>query len=258
MMENPVAGPFEGASLDQALRPAVSVVVPALDEEKALPEVLARLRDQRDAPTFEVILADGGSADRTVALFTEIAAAWPVPRPSVRVVACRRRGRAAQMNTGARPARGEGLLFLHADTLLPPAALATVAAALHDRRVVGGGFRHRFLEKGSLLRVISIWATARSRLCRIHYGDQAMFVRRSVFEALGGFEEVPLFEDLRLARSLRCAGRVVTLPIPATTSARRLTQGGVLRTGLLFAALRLRHALGADPGALRRGYPDVR
>jgi len=238
--------------------PAISIVVPALDEEKALGEVLASLGSQSEAPPFEVILADGGSADRTVALFSEIAAAWPAPRPAAQVVACRRRGRAAQMNAGASAARGEDLLFLHADTLLPSGALVAVAEVLRDRRVVGGGFRHRFREPGALLRVISIWATTRSRLCRIHYGDQAMFMRRSVFETLGGFEEVPLFEDLRLAQSLRRAGRVVTLSIPATTSARRLSQGGVLRTGLRFAALRLRHALGADPGALHRGYPDVR
>ena len=85
-----------------------------------------------------------------------------------------------------------------------------------------------------------------------------MFVRRSVFEELGGFEVVPLFEDLRLARALRRAGRVVTLPLSVSTSARRLTEGGVLLTGMHFAALRLRHALGTDPGLLRRGYPDVR
>lgn len=258
MKEKPPAGAGEGRPGAAAGLPEISVVVPALDEERALPGVLASLRGQRVPPPFEVILADGGSRDRTVPLFSEITASWPKPRPGVFVVACERRGRAAQMNAGARAARGECLLFLHADTLLPPAALAAVAAALRDRRVAGGGFRHRFREPGAFLRVISIWATARSRLLRIHFGDQAMFLRRSVFEALGGFPDVPLFEDLRLARSLRRAGRVVTLPIHATTSARRLARGGALRTGVQFAALRLRHALGADPGVLRRGYPDVR
>jgi rSAM/selenodomain-associated transferase 2 len=205
-----------------------------------------------------VILADGGSGDRTTALFSEITAAWPGPRPRSQLVESARRGRALQMNAGARAARGDVLLFLHADTLLPPEALAAVDAALRDRRIVGGGFRHRFDERGVILGTISLWSTARARLTRVHYGDQAMFVRRQVFEALGGFQEIPLFEDLRFAQAMRRAGRVVTVPLAVTTSARRLRECGVLRTGLQFAALRLRHALGADPGVLRRGYPDVR
>jgi len=109
-----------------------------------------------------------------------------------------------------------------------------------------------------LLRVISGYATARSFLRRVHYGDQAMFIRRSVFEELGGFQEVPLFEDLRLAKVLRARGRVVTLPLSAVTSARRLRQCGVARTAVRFAWFKLRDALGADPARLKADYPDVR
>jgi rSAM/selenodomain-associated transferase 2 len=239
-------------------RPSISVVVPALDEEQALPRILETLLRQQGAPPFEVILADGGSGDRTTALFSEITKAWPEPRPQNRLVRSERRGRAVQMNAGARAALGDVLLFLHADTLLPPEALAAVDTALRDRRIVGGGFRHRFDERGPILTAISIWATARARLTRVHYGDQAMFVRRQVFDVLGGFQEIPLFEDLRFAHALRRAGRVVTVPLDVTTSARRLRECGVLRTGVQFATLRLRHALGTDPVVLRRGYPDVR
>ena len=239
-------------------RASISVVVPALDEELALPRLLEGLRRQEGAPPFEVILADGGSGDRTTALFSEITASWPEPRPASRLVVSARRGRGAQMNAGARAARGDVLIFLHADTLLPPAAMAAVEAALRDRRIVGGGFRHQFDERGLILAAISIWATARARLTRVHYGDQAMFVRRTVFEGLGGFQEIPLFEDLRFAQALRRSGRVVTVPVSAVTSARRLRECGVLRTGLQFASLRLRYALGSDPVLLRRGYPDVR
>jgi rSAM/selenodomain-associated transferase 2 len=262
MMETAAAAPRPGAASRPqdagARRPVISTVIPALDEEKAIPDVLEGLRRQQAPPAFEVILVDGGSADRTVPLFREAAAGWPEPGPDLRVVVSGRRGRSAQMNAGAGAARGEALLFLHADTVLPPGALAAVASALRDRRVAGGGFRHRFREPGFLLRIVSAWATTRSRLLRIHFGDQAMFVRRAVFEDLGGFEEVPLFEDLRLARVLRRSGRVVTLPLCVRTSSRRLAAGGVLRTCMQFAALRLRHALGVDPGLLRRGYPDVR
>ena len=238
--------------------PAISVVLPGLDEERVLPDALSSLRDQVDAPPFEVILADGGSVDRTVALFQEAISSWFASWRSGVVVHCPRRGRAMQMNFGAARASGDALLFLHADTRLPPGGLQAVAEALRDPHVVAGGFRHQFREPGVLLRVISFWATARSLVRRIHYGDQAVFIRRSVFDGVGGFPEIPLFEDHGLAKRVKRAGRVITLTLAAETSARRLLQGGVLRTGIQFAWLRLRHALRADPEALRRDYPDVR
>lgn len=243
----------------------ISVVLPTLDEEAALPATLAALRDQVEAPPFEVILADGGSRDATVALF-EASFAWRVEGsgagagadPGGRVVRCTARGRAAQMNAGAALARGDVLLFLHADTLLPSRGLAAVAAALEAPRVAGGGFRLRYLEPDARLRLVASWATLRSRLTGIHYGDQGMFLRRDLFRRLGGFPPLPLFEDLRLARRLRKEGTVITLSYAVRTSGRRLLQGGVLRTCLRFAWLKARHALGAAPGALWRGYPDVR
>jgi GT2 family glycosyltransferase len=162
------------------------------------------------------------------------------------------------MNMGAATAQGKALLFLHADTRLPPGATLAVTRALTDAAVAGGGFRHSFDETGAILGLISCWATARSRLLRIHLGDQAMFVRRALFERVGRFPEVPLFEDLFLARKIRRAGRVVTLPLAVRTSARRLLKGGIIKTGLLFARLRVRLALGADVTRLRQLYPDIR
>ncbi len=162
------------------------------------------------------------------------------------------------MNLGATVACGEAFLFLHADTILDPRGLAAVMGALFDPRVAGGGFRLAYREPDFRLRIIAAWATIRSRLLRIHYGDQAIFVRRRVFERLGGFPDIPLFEDLRFSRALRRAGRVRTLPIAVATSGRRLLQGGVVRTSLAFAWLKTRHALGADPARLRSLYRDVR
>ncbi|HEU4400795.1 MAG TPA: TIGR04283 family arsenosugar biosynthesis glycosyltransferase [Candidatus Polarisedimenticolia bacterium] len=253
--------------------PRLSIVIPALDEEAALGPLMASLEAQAAGPPLEVILADGGSRDKTIARFRDLtggragrdsaaqamgAGSWAARGWEARLVACPSAGRATQMNAGARAARGEALLFLHADTRLPPGATAAIASVLADPRVVGGGFRHRFSEPGLLLRLISAYATARSLLRGIHYGDQAIFLRRSVFETLGGFTEVELFEDLRLSRALRRRGRVVTLPLAAETSARRLRAGGVGRTALKFAWLKIRHALGADPARLKTGYPDVR
>ena len=235
----------------------ISVVIPTLDEEAALPATLAALRVQTQAPPFEVVLADGGSGDATVARF-EAALGAPGRGLEGRVVRCAMRGRAAQMNAGALSARGGTLLFLHADTLLPEEGLAAIARALDDPRVAGGGFRLRYDEPDARLRLVGAWATLRSRVTGIHYGDQGMFLRRDLFRRLGGFPPLPLFEDLRLARLLRKEGTVITLPYAVRTSGRRLLAGGVLRTCLRFAWLKARHALGADPAALRRGYDDVR
>ena len=139
MMDRALDGKGGTTAIEDGACPSVSVVIPALDEEKALPEVLESLQRQEGAPPFEVILADGGSADRTAAFFSEIAAAWPQPRPASLLVESPRRGRAAQMNAGARAARGDVLLFLHADTLLPPGAIAALGTALRDFAAPGWG-----------------------------------------------------------------------------------------------------------------------
>jgi rSAM/selenodomain-associated transferase 2 len=236
----------------------LSIVIPALNEAQALASVLASLENQGADPPFEVLLVDGGSTDATIARFKELTRAWPAPALLARWITCPRPGRATQMNMGAAAAGGKALLFLHADTRLPRGAARAVVRALEDPAVAGGGFRHSFDSRGALLRLISIWATARSRLTGVHLGDQAAFVGRATFEAIGGFPEVPLFEDLFLARRLKKAGRIVTLPLTVETSARRLLACGVLRTGLQFAWMRIRLGFGADIEELKAHYPDVR
>ncbi|HKN48077.1 MAG TPA: TIGR04283 family arsenosugar biosynthesis glycosyltransferase [Candidatus Polarisedimenticolia bacterium] len=236
----------------------MTIVVPVLDEEAILPAFLIGLEGQEDRPVLQVILVDGGSRDRTIDLFESRASGWSARGWTASVVVVPEPGRALQMNAGARLGSGEALLFLHADTHLPRGATAAILKALAEPDVAGGGFRHSFHERGLLLRLISAWATARSLTRRIHYGDQAIFVRRALFERLGGFPEVPLFEDLGLSRALRKLGRIRTLPIAAETSARRLRQGGIGRTALRFAWIKLRRALGADPARLMAGYRNIR
>jgi len=235
----------------------VSVIVPALDEAGAVPSLVEALARQQAPPPFEVILADGGSADDTAGRFAT-AAATLLPEGAATIVRCEQRGRALQMNAGAHAARGDALVFVHADTLLPAAGLAMIAHALGDGIVVGGGFRLAYQERHPGLALIAAWASARSRLTGIHYGDQAMFVRRDVFVRLGGFPEVQLFEDYRLSARLRREGRVITLPLAVRTSGRRLLRAGIASTALRFAWLKLRHARGADPADLAREYRDVR
>jgi rSAM/selenodomain-associated transferase 2 len=245
-----------GAPEDTGAAPSISVIVPALDEEKAMESLVGMLAGQADPPPFEVILADGGSADSTVARFARAAAAR-LPGVAARIVPGMKRGRAVQMNAGAAAARGGILVFVHADTHLPAEGLMAIERAL-GRGAIGGGFRLAYRERHAGLALIAAWASTRSRLTGIHYGDQAMFVRRDRFFAIGGFPEVPLFEDRRFSARLRRSGRVVTLPLDARTSARRLIAGGIARTALRFAWLKLRHALGTDPAVLARAYRDVR
>jgi rSAM/selenodomain-associated transferase 2 len=233
-------------------------VLPAVNEEAALPGTLASITRQCEAPPFEVILADGGSDDGTVATFTRLTRDWDSRRVAARVVVSGRRGRAVQMNAGAAAARGAVILFLHADTALPGGALRAVSEAMADDAVSGGGFALAFADGGALLRLIAAWATVRSRLRRIHYGDQAPFVRRSVLDRIGGVPQMALFEDLELARAVKRAGRVVSLPLAVGTSARRLREAGIARTALRFAWLKLRYALGGDPDELARRYRHVR
>jgi len=236
----------------------LSIIIPALNEAEGLKNVLAGLEGQGCETPFEVLLVDGGSTDATIGRFLDLTSGWGSVGRGARPLSSPRPDRAAQMNMGAAAAAGKALLFLHADTRLPPGAVPAVLEALGDPGVAGGGFRHSFDSPGFLLRVISIWATARSRLTGVHLGDQGVFVRRSAFEAVGGFPDVPLFEDLYLARRLKRVGRIVTLPLAVRTSARRLLAGGVLRTGMQFAWLRIRLALGANVDRLAASYRDVR
>ena len=216
----------------------ISVVIPTLEEEGSLP---GTIRSCRRAGACEVIVADGGSADRTPEIAEKLAdAAVAAPR-----------GRARQMNAGAAAAHGEILLFLHADTLLPPGALDRVRGAMQDVGVVGGAFRVRLSASPdagagarAALRVIGWGISARSRLTRSYTGDQAMFVRAGPFRAAGGFPEIPLMEDVRLSRWRARLGRTVLLPDFVLSSGRRWEAWGPAATVLLMWRLRIGYRLG--------------
>lgn len=223
----------------------LSVVIPAYDEERALPATLGHLL--AEPGDYEVIVVDGGSRDRTRA----IAAALD----GVRVMSAPK-GRASQMNAGARAARGSWLLFLHADTLLPPGWLAAIRALDGEQRVVGGGFRLRLSGDGWRLRLVSAFDNLRARVTRIMYGDQALFVRRSVFESLGGFPEQPL-EDVAFGERLKRCGRVVLLDSVVVTDSRKFDELGVWRSVACCVSLVVCHRLGL-PLVGRRFLSDVR
>ena len=227
----------------------LSVVMPVLDEAAGIANALAALAPLR-AAGHEVIVADGGSTDGTPAL----AAAG-----ADRVIAAPR-GRARQMNAGAAAARGEVLLFLHADTRLPPGADRLVRQALaggahwgrFDVRIVGDGGGD-----STMFPVIAALMNLRSRLSGIATGDQAIFVRRPLFKQLGGYVEQPLMEDVELCRRLKAlpgAGAPACLRERVATSGRRWLSHGVWRTIVLMWRLRWRYWRGASPEQLARLY----
>jgi len=220
----------------------LSIIVPVLDEGETIAPQLDALAPLR-AGGAEVIVVDGGSQDATPAL-----AALRADR-----VLTAPRGRASQMNAGTRAAAGDVLLFLHADTSLPPGADHCVAAAVAGGRL-WGRFDVRIKGEHPLFGLIAGLMNRRSRLTGIATGDQAIFVTREAFAAVGGYPDIPLMEDIVLSRRLKRLSRPACLTARVTTSGRRWEQRGVLRTILTMWRLRLAFFFGADPQGLALAY----
>ena len=200
----------------------ISVVIPTLDEA---PCIVGAVESAISAGV-EVIVVDGGSGDGTGRLARDAGALVLEPPADARG----RRGRAHQLRQGGLESTGDVVLFLHADTRLPPGWRDAVERALADPSCAGGAFRLRFAERSGWARWLELWVAVRVALLGLPYGDQALFLRRAVLEGMGGVPAVPLLEDLDLVRGIRRAGRLARLPLPATTSARRYRSQGRLRT----------------------------
>lgn len=229
---------------------SISIIIPVLNEERQIAGTLASLTEVLDGG-IEVIVADGGSQDRTV----EIAKRFE----GMEVIESGLANRGAQMNAGASIAHHDVLLFLHADVKLPSRALTAIRLALSDDRVSGGCFELRFpVDERRSLHLVASGINLRTRLFRTATGDQAIFVRRSVFTDLGGFEPLPLMEDIQFFNRLKRFGRVAILPEKVEISPRRWIQRGVWRTVLLMYALRFGYWLGFSPARLKRYFLDVR
>lgn len=228
---------------------AISIIIPVLNEARHIQMLLQDL--VRLPETAEIIVVDGGSTDSTVKLAQQ--------HDQARVLEFGRASRALQMNAGAAAAQGDVLLFLHADVRLPLTALADIGAALGAERVVGGCFAFGFPANAPLAYRIYAWGiNLRTRWFQTATGDQAIFVRRPVFEQLGGYQAIPLMEDLELFNRLKRQGRIVALPQPVCVSPRRWQQYGLMRTGLLMYALRFGYWLGVSPARLKQFFLDVR
>ena len=222
----------------------ISAIIPALNEAAVIERPLRVLSQ---IPDIEIIVVDGGSHDGTGDLARPYAKVHTAPR-----------GRARQMNFGAHQATGEILLFLHADTLLSSQAINELRKALENPRVVGGAFRLGIDSPKRVLQWIATVTNWRTWLTKIPYGDQGIFVRRSVFMALGGYPDQELMEDIEFSRQLKRAGQVVILREAVQTSSRRWDREGVGFTTLRNQILVLFYFMGVPPHRLVRWYRPIR
>jgi rSAM/selenodomain-associated transferase 2 len=223
--------------------PALSIVIPVLNESANIRAALSRLADCRRRGV-EVIVVDGGSTDGTSRNASTLANhVIAVPR-----------GRARQMNAGAAAASGDAFLFLHCDCVLPHDADRIVLDALAQPAAMWGRFDVRIEGRHPLLRVIAALMNARSRLTGIATGDQAIFVRRDAFARAGRFPDIPLMEDVAFSKAMKRISRPLCLHAKVTTSGRRWEKYGVVRTMILMWWLRLAYFLGADPASLAKRY----
>jgi rSAM/selenodomain-associated transferase 2 len=233
----------------------ISVIIPTLNEERTIAATLAHTAS---LGFDELIVVDGGSLDQTPVLVESYRRSTQPPAQSpVRLVTAPP-GRARQMNEGAKASRGEVLLFLHADTQLPRDATTVINRALADHRMVGGRFDVRFDRPSMWGTIISRMMNWRSRLSGLATGDQALFVRRSIFEQMGGFADMPLMEDIEFSGRLKHLGATAALTATVTTSFRRWEQQGPLRTILLMWTLRFLYWIGISPSHLAKWYKVIR
>ncbi len=226
-----------------SLQPRVAVIVPALDEEEALGQNLAASLELAD----ELVVSDGGSQDGSVELAQSFGARVVSSSP----------GRGPQLNTGARQTTAEILLFLHADTRLPEEAVDAVRKAIASG-CIGGGFLLEFDDRRPILRLGGRLVNIRTRLIRAPLGDQAQFVTREIYDELGGFRDWPFLEDVDFIGRLKRAGRIAVLPHKVTTSGRRFTQRGTVRTVTTNWLIWALYFAGISPYRLATLYKKVR
>ena len=221
----------------------ISVIIPALNEASTIAPCLSQFNDQREA--HEIIVVDGGSRDHTLEVVRTF--------PGVRSLAGLGRGRGRQMNQGARIAKGDILLFLHADTLIPSGGLSMIRSVMDkDSGNLAGSFSLRFDRQSPLLRLYALLSRINHIL--FTYGDQGLFMRRETFEQVGGFPDISLMEDAAIQKRLRQTGRFVKLGHPVVTSARRFVSRGIIRQQCINIALVALYYAGVSPYRLKRFY----
>jgi rSAM/selenodomain-associated transferase 2 len=225
--------------------PAISVIVPVLNEAGGINDLIANLRARDPGRSVEIIVVDGDPEGSTISAIEDA---------SVVTASCDP-GRAAQMNRGAAFANGDVLLFLHADTFLPSDAFERISAALRDRKYAAGCFDLGIRSDRTLFRITERYVALRTQITRVPFGDQAIFMRKDYFERIGRFKEIPIMEDVELMRRIRGRGDAICfIPAKVSTSPRRWEREGVLFTTLRNWMLQLLYFIGVSPERLARFY----
>jgi rSAM/selenodomain-associated transferase 2 len=233
----------------------ISVVIPAFNEEQALPNTLRALFTQ--IGDCEMIIVDGGSTDRTREVVQEFTLSHQSSALSPIHLLTAPKGRASQMNAGAKQAKGEWLIFLHADTILPSGAIQRLNEMESNFTIQAGGFMHQFSGDDWRLKLISFLDNFRCIRSRIIYGDQALFVRWGLFEQLGGFPDQPILEDVAFCERLIRVTQPLLLSPPVVTDARKFLKMGVWRS-FLRVLLVILHVEFRLPVLPRRFFQDIR
>ena len=226
------------------MRAALSIVIPTMNAGQALPGCLAALMEGVEAGLIrELVVADGGSQDATQTIADEVGAVFLSDRAS----------RGGQLRRGADAAQGTWLLFLHADTQLAPGWSEAVVSHIADRPEQAGYFRLQFDKRCGPARMVAGWANLRARMFGLPFGDQGLLISRALYEEIGGFADIPLMEDVAIARALG-RKRMAPLPSIARTSARKYATEGWFRRGARNLSLQLRFFFGASPERLAQSY----
>ncbi len=224
----------------------ISVIIPVLHEQAVINDTIAHLRAIRSDEMVEIVVVDGDADADTLKVIKDV---------GVRRLAASA-GRAGQMNAGAAGAQGDILLFLHADTRLPAGAFGKISGCMEGGRFVGGAFDLGIASEGLAFRIIEKAATLRSRLTRIPYGDQAIFISRDLFQRIGGYREMPLMEDVDLMRRIKKGGHAIfIIPERLSTSGRRWNKEGMVRCCVRNWTIMLLYLMGVSPQKLAKFYP---
>jgi rSAM/selenodomain-associated transferase 2 len=229
--------------------PKISIIIPVLNEATTIEATLTILQD---TPNIEIIVVDGGSRDQAINI-VHLLSKRLAPTLSIKIISTTA-SRAHQMNAGAAVAKGDILLFLHGDTYLPPKFNLLLLQALQDAVTIAGAFELQINAQLPGLRLVEKMVNMRSHFFSLPYGDQAIFMKKSVFEEIGGFPNLPIMEDFELMLALRKLGRIVIITAPVITSGRRWQKLGVVKTTLLNQLIIAGYFIGISPNLLVRWY----